>query len=1020
MKKTMQEWAMRYHKIVILIVSCLMGLGIWGLDNMKKNEFPNFTIRQGLVVALYPGATSENVEQQVTKPLENYIFTYNEVKRKNTISTSRDGVSIIQVELNDNVKDKDAFWSKFRHGLDAYGRQLPEGVVGTEVFDDFGETSSMLIAMDSKEKTYRQLNDYMKQLEDSLRTIDDIGRIQVYGMQKEQISVTVNNDRLSHYGLTSEQVADALMKKGCVTGTGRIKDGSTEYPIYVDLGMQKVSELRNIQIINNPITHSSVRLMDIADVRKEYAKPESYITYNGTKTLLLSVEMKKGSDITSMGDQVNEKLSSIRQVFPEDVKIEKITDQSKVVYDSIYSFFEELLIAVVAVIAVVLLLMPLRVSLVASATIPVTIAISLGALYAFGIELNTVTLAALIVTLGMIVDDSIVIIDNYIELLSSGMSRWHASIESARHFFKSILSATLSISITFFPLIIFMNGGLTEFFESFPWAITIILFISMYVAQLVVPIFQYYFIKPENISLINKNDSKKKFSMLEWLQVKYKLLLDLCFRHPVITISTAVLSVVIGCLMLLNVPQQLMPDAERNQFAVEISLPTGTVLDRTALVSDSIEHMIRRDSGVVSVTSFIGTSSPRFHIDYAPQLGGSNFAQFIVNTTDNKMTEALVEKYKHKCAGYFPEANIRIVKLSFNDDAHPVEVRLAGDNLDSLSKAADTIAARMRKIPDLQLVRTSFEEPLHSLHIQPDDQQMHMLDMTNASLEQTMMMRYSSGLKVSTVWEKDYGIDVILKSQRSDSATINDVKNEMIPVHYGFGSAPLRQMAGIKSKLEYGQITHRGGLRNVTVSSEVASGHNVITTTENLIKKLDNVHLPNGVSVSYGGRYAGDGDQMPGIIMALITSVVIIFFILLWHFKRIGISLLMMSCLSLCVFGAAVGLIIQGVNFSITSVLGIVSLMGILVRNGIILFDYAHEIQLKEHLTTADAIYYAALRRMRPIFLTSAAASMGVVPMVISGSYMWAPMGAVICYGTMVTMLFILTVMPVAYKRVVK
>lgn len=1016
----MQESAMRYHKIVILIVSCLMALGIWGLDNMKKNEFPNFTIRQGLVVALYPGATSEDVEQQVTKPLENYIFSYNEVKRKNTISTSRDGVSIIQVELNDDVKDKDAFWSKFRHGLDAYGRQLPQGVVGTEVIDDFGETSAMLIAMESKGKTYRQLNDYMKQLQDSLRTIDDIGRVQVYGMQKEQISVTVDNDRLSHYGLTTEQVVDALMKKGLVSGSGRVKDGSTEYPLYVDLGMQKISELKNVQIINNPVAHSSVRLMDVADVKKSYPQPDSYITYNGTKTLLLSIEMKKGSDITSMGEKVNEKLSTIKQVLPKDVKIEKITDQSKVVEDSIYSFFEELLIAVVAVIAVVLLLMPLRVALVASATIPVTIAISLGALYAFGIELNTVTLAALIVTLGMIVDDSIVIIDNYIELLISGMSRWHAAVESARHFFKSILSATLSISITFFPLIIFMNGGLTEFFESFPWAITIILFISMYVAQLVVPIFQYYFIKPEKLSLINKSDRKNNFSVLEWLQAKYKLLLDLCFRHPVITISSAVLSVVVGCIMLSEVPQQLMPDAERNQLAVEISLPTGTVLSRTAAISDSVSNMMRRDSGVVSITSFVGTSSPRFHIDYAPQLGGSNFAQFIVNTTDNKMTEILVDKYKAKYADYFPDANIRIVKLTFNDDAHPVEVRLKGDNLDSLSKAADIIAARMRNMPELQLVRTGFEEPLHSLHIQPDDQQMHMLDFTNAALEQTMMMRYSSGLKVSTLWEGDYGIDVVLKSQRSDSATVNDVKNELIPVHYGFGNAPLRQMAGIKSKLEYGQITHRGGLRCLTVSSEVAGENNVITTTEHLIEKLENVHLPAGVSLSYGGRYAGDGDQMPGIIMALITSVVIIFFILLWHFKRIGISLLMMSCLSLCVFGAATGLIIQGVNFSITSVLGIVSLMGILVRNGIILFDYAHEIQIKEHLSTADSIYYAALRRMRPIFLTSAAASMGVVPMVISGSYMWAPMGAVICYGTLVTMLFFLTVMPVTYKMIVK
>ena len=1007
-KRSMQEWAMHYKGIVILITSCLMALGVVGLAQMNKNEFPDFTVRQGIVITVYPGATAEEIEEQVTEPLEKYIFSYKEVKKSKTKSYSKDGMSVIQVELNDNLTNKDEFWSKFKHGVSDFKSNLPKGVMALKVKDDFGDTSSLLIAMESKDKTYRELNEYIKQLQDSLREIESVGRLEVVGMQKEQISIYLDNQKLSQYGLTDTQIYMTLQGKGFVTTGGTLRSSEYESPVYVEHSLNRLHDVQET-IIYSDMKGNTVRLKDVARVVREYPKPDSYITYNGQKCILLSLEMKKGQNISAMGWAIDTKLKAFEKSIPESVKISKITDQPKVVNDSVFSFIKELLIAICAVIIVVIILMPFRVALVAAMTIPVTIFISLGIFYAFGVELNTVTLAALIVTLGMIVDDSIVIIDAYMDYMAEGVSRWHASIDAARHFFKSIISATLAISITFFPFLITLTGMVGEFLTWFPWAIFIILFVSMFVAQLVVPILQFFMIKKPITS-----ESKA----LVKLQEAYDWLIERCFRYPKWTVAVAIASCILGCVMMSGLPQRMMPDAERNQFAVEIFMPTGTALDKTAEVADSLERYMHQDERIVSIASFKGTASPRFHNAYAPQSGGPNFAQFIVNTVSNEATDELVQKYKAELTEAIPDAMVRIKQLSYGMEAAPIEVRLTGDDLTDLRTASDSVMQRMRQMPELILVRPDYNEPLATTRIVLDEDVASRFSITNSTVEQAMAMRYTDGLTVSTAWDGDYDTDVKLKSTHSDEATPQDVMDELIPA--GLGTVPLRQIATVRPGWHYGQIPHRNGLRTFTIMAEVTGKTNVMGMTETLMERLSDVPLPEGVKLSYGGQYEGDNEQAPGIMSALIIAVAIIFFILLWHFKRISTASLILCCLLLCVFGAAVGVIIQGTDFGMTSILGIISLMGILVRNGIIMFDYAEELRETERLSAHDAIFLSAKRRMRPILLTSLAASMGVIPMILSGSHLWSPMGAVICYGTLITMLFILTVMPVLYAGMMR
>ena len=1036
----------RYHRIVILVVTVLMVCGVYALKFINKNEFPDCTVRQGVVVAVCPGATAEQVEQEVTKRMEDYIFTYRDVDKKKTTSASMSGMSVVQVQLNDEIDNKEEFWAKFKHGVNEFKAQLPKGVVAVVVLDDFGDSSALLITMESDDKTYRQLADYMDALKDRLRTVEAVGRMTVTGMQQDQVSITLDNDRLSQYGLSDQTLAVTLFSKGFSTTAGRIKDADSEQPIYVNRSETSVPDIEEMIVLSTP-TGDVVRLKDVADIRREYPAPDSYITNNGHKCLLLSVEMKKGQDIVAMGEAVKRQIAEFEETLPKDITLYSITDQSKVVDDAVKKFLGELAIAVIAVIVVVMLLLPLRTALVAAGTIPITIFISLGLFMACGLELNCITLCVLILSLGMVVDNSIVIIDSYLERLGAlpqdlppaeyDRQRREASIESARHFFRSIFSATLAISVTFFPILFTVTGMPLDFLESFPWAISIVLFTSLLVAELLVPYLQYRFIrnplKPrekehsENIGLQTGRIKWKKHttpSLLDVLQRSYNKIIGWCFRHTKTTLALGVTAVVLGVLLMKTIPQKLMPIAERNQFAVEIYLPSGTSLEKTAAIADSLERMMRRDPRVLSVASFHGSGSPRFQFSYAPQMGGSNFAQFIVNTPSNDDTVDMLDEFQALYGDYFPEAYVRFKQMSYSEAVAPLEVRLTGSDLEHLRLAADSLQTVLRSWPELRMVRTNLNEPRPTSHIALHEDRSTRMGLTNFGIESTLAMRYGSGLPVVSVWEGDDEVPVVIKSNRADSATTGHLTDEQIPVVGGLGHLPLRQIADIEPQWEMGSIPHRNGVRCVTVSAEFDRSQRVNgiaekEKVERMIRERGAQFLTADVSISYGGDFEESDDNMPKVMKALAISIMINFFILLFHYRNVRTATLLLVCFALCLPGTAVGVKLMDSDFGCTCVMDIISLLGILVRNSIIMLDYTNEL-LSEGQTIREACLHAAQRRMRPIFLTSAAASMGVLPMVTGGSELWVPMGSVIFFGTLITMLFILTIIPVAYYSINK
>ncbi len=792
--------------------------------------------------------------------------------------------------------------------------------------------------------------------------------------------------------------------------SGSVDDQNTVRPIHLQSSLNTENDLAQQVVYSDPMG-KTIRLKDIATIKREYPESDSYVKNNGRKCIVLSLEMNEGNNIVKFGKDVKVILKEFQKSLPSDVTIYPITDQSEVVNSSVVEFLKELLIAILSVIFVIMVLLPMRVASVAASTIPITIFIVLGLFFAFGIELNTVTLAALIITLGMIVDNSIVIVDCYIEKIDSGMSRWHAASASAKEFFSSIFSATLALSITFFPLLFTMRGVMYDFVKWFPMAVSIVLGISLLVAVLVVPWLQFTIIKKG----LGSDTPRKHKTFLEMMQSGYNILITKCFSHPFITLGVGVLSIVAGALLFVKLPQKLMPRAERNQFAVEIYLPTGTAIEKTSQVADSLMNLLKQDKRVLNITTFYGSGSPRFQTAYAPQMGGTNFAQFIVNTANDKDTGELLDKFTPMYTNIFAGAMVRFKQLDYSDAAAPVEVRFSGDNLADLHTAADKAMQIMRNDKDLIFVRSNFEGDINGLKVVLNKDECNRVGINKTLLSMNLATRFGTGLPLATIWENDYPIKVVLKDNHFGLQNPDDLGNATVSSMIPGVNVPLRQIAEVKPDWNEGMIVRRNGINTVSVFADTQRGLNLNKVTDKVFNQLSKIKLPSGVTMSPGGQRVSDNEYGPQIFNGLLISIAVILFILIFHFKDIKMSLLIMFSLLFSLLGAALGILIMHQDVGFTGAMGIISLMGIIVRNGIIMIDYAEELRVNEHLTAKHAALKAAQRRMRPIFLTSAAASMGVLPMVIQNSPMWGPMGVVVFFGTIVSMLFIVTMIPIGY-----
>ncbi|MBN2802238.1 MAG: efflux RND transporter permease subunit [Deltaproteobacteria bacterium] len=1010
------ESVMKSPQVVVSMVLLLIGFGIYGLLHMPRDEFPQFTIRQGLIVGVFPGATSKEVEEQLTTVVENYIFGYEEVDKTETWSQSQEGQMVIYVELNNNVKNAGQFWSRLRHGLSELKMKLPADVLALIGTNDFGDTSAMLVTMSSPQKSYRELEAVMERLEAQIRKINSVSKIKVAGKQKEKIFVNFDPAKLNEYNISSTTILGAFKAHQLMHYSGKIDNGKLVLPVHVPPNFSTEEDLKQLIVYSDP-GGNTIRLKDIAQVKRAYDDPDSFIKNNNSRALILSLEMQKGNNIVQFGKEVTEVLNQFKKSADDDVKINVISSQPKVVKESIEHFMKELVIAIISVIIVTMLLLPFRVASVAGITIPVSILITIGIMYTIGIQLDIVSLAGLIVVLGMVVDNAIVVIDNHVDKIDHGETPWNAAWTAASELFIPVLSATAAISAAFFPLMLFMTGMARDFIGWFPMTIGIALGVSMLIAMLLVPVLCYVFIKK---GLHSKQKDSGHKSLLDIIQKGFNWGLNSAFRFQWLTLLIGITSVIAALYLFSGISRQLFPAMERNQFAVEITLPKGTSLKATEQAVDKVRVLLLKDKRITNVASFIGSSSPRFHTLYAPHMPASNYGQILANTVSNEATEEILDEYDKKYRDFIPEGHIKWKQLAMEKFNAPVEVRISGDSIKELKNAADQVMETAKANSGVSRVRTDWDEMQPAIELELNRDKSNRLGYSQTFINASLITALD-GLPLSTVWEGDYPVDVILRGDDSKNIDIQNLENQYIASPITMKALPLRSIAKLKPAWNEGTIVRRNGIRTITVSVDVKRGETYSKVFSQLRPEVDALAkgFPKGLSIEYGGEYEQTQKNFVPMYYALGTSVVLIFFILLIQFKTIKKALVIMSTMLLSLFGAVAGLLAMGYPFGLTSFIGIIGLMGITVRNGIILVDYAEFLVDNEQMNIKEAALASGKRRMRPIFLTSMAAAVGVIPMIISRSPLWGPLGTVICFGLIFGMIFTLFILPVLYAMVI-
>ena len=742
--------------------------------------------------------------------------------------------------------------------------------------------------------------------------------------------------------------------------------------------------------------------------------------------------MTPGNNVVQYGQEVDKVINEFRMnELPEDVNVTRIADKPKVVAMSVSDFLRDLLISMLIIILVMMVLFPLRSAIVAAITIPLTTFVSVSMMYMAGIELNIVTLAALIVVLGMVVDNAIVVIDGYLEYLGKGYEPKKAAIDSAKQYFMPMLLATICICAIFYPFLITMKGMFHDCLEDFPITITINLMVSLLLAVTVIPFLETRIIKPDKV---NTNGN----AITNWVQRTYDKVLDLTFAHPWVTIGSGIAVILLSSLIAPTLKIRLFPYADRDQFAVEIFLPDGKGMAETELVADSVQHVLEKDERITGITGFIGCSSPRFMDAYAPQMAGKNYAQFIVNTKSDKATLELLSKYQPMLAEAFPNAYVKFKRLDYLE-VPELEYRFYGDNLDSLHIVAERLMERMREMPELEWVHTDYFQPYPVINVTLDPVTSAQLGITRTTA-QLALSATSSDLRVGQIWEGNYELPIVVKDDAD--MTFSDIANLGIAspmsivssgVQQTNSTVPLRQIAKVGPKWSESRILHRGGERCITVTAQFIQGVFTAPIEKEIARIMEEeIELPQGVRSEVGGEIEYGDEALPQIYGGIIIAMIIVFFFLLFNFKKYGITTICMVALALMTPGALIGLGLMNRALGLTSIFGLITLMGMIMRNEILIFEHAIDLINKyvaEHgdwtvdrkaynEAVRQAAYDAGKRRMVPIFLTTATTAVGVVPMIIAQSSFWMPVGVTIFAGGIGSLIMVVTMLPVIYWKV--
>ena len=997
------EWAIRHKQIVYFFIIAIITGGLWSYFHLGRSEDPDFTIRQAVVTAAWPGASAQQITQQVTDPLEKKL---QDTKGLDYIkSFTHDGKTVIYVNLKDSVpkEEMQTRWHEIRNLVNDEWGSLPSGVMGPYINDRFDDVYGSIYAVTGDGFSYEEKRKYAENIRRRLTGVEDVQKVELLGVQKQEIYVEMDQNKLASFGMRPSDVFAMLQQQGAMMPAGMIHTDSRNVAIRVEGLLDTVESLKELPI---HVGERSFHLGDVASVTQMYADPETSLMYfNGKPAVGIAVSMAPGGNNLVLGKNLEREIEKEKAELPAGLDIEQVADQPSVVNDSIHEFTKSLLEAIVIVMAASFLSLGFWSGIVLALCIPVVVCASFIYMKWQGIDLHIVSLGTLIVSLGLLVDDAIIVIEMMQVKLEEGMDRLAAAQAAYKGCAKPMLAGTLITAAGFIP-VGFAAGQTAEYVGAFFWVIASTLLLSWVASIFVSPVLGYRFIR------VKAGEKKSAFADRAYRLFYKAIAWCIRFKKTVIIGTAAIFAGTVALIPFVN--QEFFPDSVRPEIILDVNLPSGASIKETKEVMAGIADNLYGDDRVSSFSTYVGDSAPRFILLFDPLAPEDSHGQMILVARDSKVRDSLHDDTLAFIAEQYPDARAHARLITTGPPAeYPIMLRLSGKNVEDTVKFAKEAAALVSQYPGMKNVSMDWPEETPVVRLKIDQDKVRKLGGDNYSISRDLYVKLS-GYKVAESYQGNQLVPISFRLEGSNAARLADLSS--LPVHVGSGRyVPLGEIADISYENETSTIWRRDLHPTITIRGEAGgdkTADSVVNELYDRTLKDFREHLPDGYTLEKDGAIENSEKSVQYLAAPVPIMIFLILMILMFELDKIPLMVIAGITGPLGLIGAILSLFLTRQPMGFVSIVGMLALSGMVVRNSIILLD-----QIRQHLADGkkpyDAVIESAALRFRPIMLSSVTDVLGFVPLIPSP--FWRPLAVSFIGGLLLATAIGLLVVPALY-----
>lgn len=1005
--------AFTYRKTVLMLLALLLINGALAYFTLPAQEDPSITIREAIVSTAYPGMSPERVEQLITRTLEEEIRKIPEVER--LTSSSATGLSTIHVAIYDRYFNLDNIWQDLRNKVQQAQRKLPEGTYPSQVNDEFGDVSVITLALTADGFSMRQMYDVAKHIRDSLYAIEGTKKIDILGNQEERIFLEVSNARLAQLGISPKALIAALQNQNIISPGGRVDTGATSFIIEPSGNFNSVGEIADTYI-GIPGTEDSIALKDIVSIQRGYIDPPDKLAYfNGQQAIFFAISMLPGYNILEYAPRMKQAIERIENSLPIGYQLHIATYQAEQVEKTVRGVSVNVLQTLAIVLVVVILFLGVRTGLIVGTIVPFVMLVTLSVMQFYGIKLERMSLATLIIALGLLVDNGIVIAEDFKRRLEEGTDRFEAMCQGGKELALPLLSSSVTTILFFLPLMLAEHVA-GEYTRSISLVILITLLASWVLALCVTPTLCYFFVKVDGGKHPPGQPSPN--NMMDRLHQRYEVLLHWLLSHKLLFTGAMVLLLALSVVAMRWVPKQFFPDSDRSQVLVNIDLPAGTSARETNRQMQEIFAWLRQpqfDDVIASFSGYVGFSGPRFVLSLNPEDPAENKGFIVLNTLEGHDLKAFTLALERQIEAQFPNVSARVKKMFLGpSDSSTIKIQVKGPDKDVIYEKAEQIKDVLHAIPHTLDIRTNWENRIVKVEVQVDQHRARRAGITSSDIA-AALQGYFSGTAITEFREGDDIIPVMLRAADAERYNLDRLRTLNVYSQSTGRAVPLFQVATFAPVAQYAIIHHEDMFRTISIEAR-----NTQMAAEDLKQLIDAdiqalaSDLPLNHNIEYDGviKESAEAQQALRASMPMVLGLIVV--LLVAQFNSYRRPLVIILTIPLSFIGAVVGLFVMQAPFGFMVTLGLYSLAGIIINNAIVLIDRI-AIEQGQGKAPYDAMISACLTRVRPIAMTSITTIMGLLPLMVGHDPLFYGMASVIAFGLGIGTLLTLGVVPVLY-----